>query len=85
MIAVKAMYEQGHIKFLDTPPLVEQTPVVVVFLDTNLQDPWLSGYEDLEEGESMDEEDAQLLMSIHQELMPYRIEAEDAYLNREEA
>ncbi len=79
MIAVKAMYEQGNIKFLNTYPLVEQTPVVVVFLDVNHQDPWLSGYGNLEESESMDEEDTQLLMSIHQELMPYRYEAEDAY------
>ncbi|MGB0386552.1 MAG: hypothetical protein ACPGWR_17220 [Ardenticatenaceae bacterium] len=84
MIAVKAMYQQGNIKFLDRPPLVEQTPVVVVFLDQNLQDPWLSGYGDLQESEPMDEEDAQLLMSTYQELMPYRIEAENAYLNREE-
>ena len=85
MIAVKAMYEQGNIKFVDTPPLVEQTPVVVVFLNINPQDPWLSGYGELAENESMDEEDTQMLMSIHQELMPYRIEAEDVYLNREES
>lgn len=85
MIAVKAMYEQGNIKFLDSPPLIEQTPVVVVFLDVNHQDPWLEGLQESQESESMDEEDAQLLMSIHQELMPYRAEAEDAYLNREKS
>ncbi len=39
----------------------------------------------VQENESMDEKDTQMLMSIHQELMPYRIEAEDAYLNREES
>ena len=80
MIAVKALYEQGSIKFLEPTPSVEHAMVVVVFLDALGEDA-LRG---LVWGERMDEAGARTLVALHEELAPYRAEAEHAYLNREE-
>lgn len=38
MIAVKALYEDGALRFLEPPPAIEQSPVIVVFLDTPPED-----------------------------------------------
>jgi hypothetical protein len=80
MIAVKALYEQGNVKFLEPTPSVEHAMVVVVFLDARGEDA-LRG---LAWGERMDEVGAQTLVAMHEELAPCRAEAEQAYLNREE-
>jgi hypothetical protein len=88
MIAVKAIYERGSIKLLEPAPPVEQALAVVVFLDMYQEDTWPVWQKGILEnrgwGEPMDEEGAKLLISIHEELAPYRAEAEEAYLNRGE-
>ena len=87
MKAVKAIYEQGSIKLLEPAPPVEQALVVVVFLDVALEDTLLAAYKEktkgISWGEPMDAEGEKLLVSIHQELAPYRVEAEEGYLSRE--
>ncbi|HED04604.1 MAG TPA: hypothetical protein ENI60_07570 [Candidatus Fraserbacteria bacterium] len=87
MKAVKAIYEQGSIKLLEPAPPVERALVVVVFLDVGLEETLLVAYKErakgISWGESMDAEGAQVLASIHQELAPYRLEAEEGYLSRE--
>ena len=34
MIAIKALYKQGEIEFLDPPPDIAQALVAIVFLET---------------------------------------------------
>lgn len=89
MIAVKAIYEQGQIKFLEPAPSIEQTPVVVLFPDVAGEDdsPAISdvNLESILWGEPCDEEEAGLLVAVHEELAPYRAEAEEAYLSYEES
>lgn len=38
MIAIKALYQDGELRFLEPPPMIEQSPVIVVFLDTPPED-----------------------------------------------
>jgi len=89
MKAVKALYEQGSIKLLEPAPPVEQALVVVVFLDVRLEDALLAIYGDtvrsISWGDPVDEEGARALVSVHEELAPYRMAAEEAYLSREES
>lgn len=88
MIAVKAIFEQGQIKLLEPAPAVSKAFAVVVFLEDRLGASApvsrKNGSETIAWGEPMDEEGAQFLMAIHEELAPYRSEAEEAYLNRAE-
>ena len=88
MIAVKAIFEQGRIKLLEPAPAVNKALAVVVFLEDRLDVSSSifrkNGSETIEWGEPIDEDGAQFLMAIHEELAPYRSEAEEAYLNREE-
>lgn len=87
MIAVKAMYDHGIIKFLEPVPSVERALVAVVFQDVSLEEALVSSYQDAEVGseghEPMDAGGAKVLMAVHEELAPYRIEAVTAYLDRE--
>lgn len=87
MKAVKAIYEQGSIKLLEPAPAVEQALVVVIFLDVGLEQALLAAYGNrvtgISWGEPMDAEGEKVLVSIHQELAPYRVEAEEGYLGRE--
>ncbi|MBM4456971.1 MAG: hypothetical protein FJ011_04245 [Chloroflexi bacterium] len=89
MIAVRAIYEQGQIKLLEPAPTMNKALAVVVFFDDRLGTAWpivrKRDSEPIEWGEPIDEEGAQFLMAVHEELAPYRIEGEEAYLNREEA
>lgn len=88
MIAVKAIFEQGRIRLLEPAPAVNKALAVVVFLedrfDVSSPISRKNGSETIEWGEPIDDDGAQFLMAIHEELAPYRSEAEEAYLNREE-
>jgi hypothetical protein len=88
MIAVKAVYERGRVKLLEPAPPLKKALAVVVFLEDYLGPTVSPSQEDtpktIEWGQPIDEEGAQLLVAIHEELAPYRLEAEDAYLNRGE-
>lgn len=79
MIAVRALYRAGEVEFLEPPPAFAQTPVIVVFLDPERRDDVLTpGTENptvADWGEPMDAEDLQLLLALHEELAPFRIEA----------
>ena len=79
MIAVKAFFRAGEVEFLEPPPALAQTPVIVVFLDPeSIEDPLAPMTEHLEGmdwGAPMDAEGAQVLVALHEELAPYRIEA----------
>lgn len=80
MIAVKAMYRAGEIEFLEPPPALEQTPVIVIFLEpeTGFASE-LAHAEAVDWGDPMDAEGAQLLITLHEELAPYRIAAAQAW------
>jgi hypothetical protein len=79
MIAVRAVYRAGEVEFLEPPPALAQTPVIVVFLDPeSVEDIFAPTTEHLDAmnwGEPMDAEGAKLLVALHEELAPYRIEA----------
>lgn len=87
MIAVKAVYERGKIEFLEPPPDVTRALVAVVFLETEMVEDVLAPYagwmEKMTWGEPMDEEGAKALLTVHEELGPYRSEVNRAYLDRE--
>jgi hypothetical protein len=88
MIAVKAIYEQGTIKLLEPAPTVKKAFAVVVFLadhiDATSSAPKVASPQAIEWGEPIDDEGARFLIAVHEELAPYRVEAEEAYLSREE-
>jgi hypothetical protein len=79
MIAVRAIYEQGRINLLEPAPTINKAFAVVVFLEDHLDAAPSILRQDvsqtIEWGEPMDEEGAQFLMAVHEELAPYRIEA----------
>ena len=83
MRAVKAIYEQGQVEFLEPVPQVERALVVVVFLDIDPVEALVVSYGSLLEGmkwgEPMDEEGAKTLVEIHEELLPYSLEVEETY------
>jgi len=83
MIAVKALYKQGKIEFLDSPPDIDQALVAVVFLEMETVEdalaPYLDQVDSMDWGEQMDEEGAQSLLAIHEELAPYRTEVNQTY------
>jgi hypothetical protein len=83
MIAVRALYRAGEVEFLEPPPTLAQTPVIVVFLDPERAETDLASMaqhvDDMDWGEPMDAEDAQLLVALHEELAPYRIAATQAW------
>ena len=78
MIAVRAVYREGEIEFLETPPTLAQMPVIIIFLDEDKVEGILASYvewtEAIDWGEPMDEEGAQMLVALHEELTPYRTE-----------
>lgn len=88
MIAVKAIYERGNIRFLEPLPEVERALVAVVFLETDLAEEVVAAFQDVLSrvtwGEPMDEEGAEALLSLHEELAPYRVEAEKILMAEEE-
>ena len=79
MIAVRAFYRAGEVEFLEPPPALAQTPVIVVFLDPerveDILAPTTEHLDAMDWGEPMDAEGAKLLVALHEELAPYRIEA----------
>jgi hypothetical protein len=83
MIAVKGLYRAGEVEFLEPPPALAQTPVIVVFLDPERVEDFralTTGYlAAVNWGEPMDAEGSQLLLALHEELAPYRIEATQAW------
>lgn len=89
MIAVKGVYDEGVIKLLEPAPPIERALIAVVFLDVSPADALLptyaGGLETMEWGEPMDEEGARMLLAVHQELVPYRAEVDEADLDREKA
>jgi len=86
MIAVKALYERGKIEFLEPPPDITQALVAVVFLEMetvkDVLAPYAESMEKMVWGEPMDEEGARALLSVHEELAPYRSEVNRAYLDQ---
>lgn len=82
MIAVRALYRQGEIQFLDSPPAVTHAPVIVLFAAEGEPDeakPAADYAEHVAEtiwGEPIDEEGAGLLVALHEELAPYTDPAE---------
>ena len=88
MIAIKALYRQGKIEFLDSPPDIAQALVAIVFLEMETVEDALAPYLDLMDamdwGEPVDEDGARALLAVHEELAPYRTEVNHAYLDLEE-
>ena len=88
MITIKAVYDRGNVQFLEPTPSIERALVAVVFLDPSPPEelwPWLRETDRCSHwGEPMDDEGAGELLAIHDQLTPYRAEAEEAYLGREE-
>ena len=86
MIAIKALYKQGEIEFLDPPPDIAQALVAIVFLET-VEDtlaPYLELMDVMDWGEPVDEEGARALLAMHEELAPYRAEVNQAHFDLEE-
>lgn len=83
MFAVKALFKQGKVQFLDSPPDIDQALVAVVFLEMeaakDIVAPYLDLVDDIDWGEPMDEEGAQSLLAMHEELAPYRTEVNQTY------
>ncbi len=76
MIAVKAMYDQGKIRFLEPPPAITHALIAVIFLEPNLPESITADLDTAEWGEPMDQDGAVALLALHEELAPYRTEAE---------
>ena len=78
MIAVKALYKRGKIEFLDPPPNIERSLVAIVFLEMETVEdalaPYLDSMNTAEWGQPIDEEGAEVLLAVHEELAPYRLE-----------
>ena len=87
MIAVRALYEQGQIKFLDTPPNIARAMVAIVFLNMETVEetllPYVGLMDNIDWGEPVDKDGARALLAIHEELAPYRAEVNQAYLDVE--
>ncbi len=83
MIAVRALYRAGEVEFLEPPPALAQTPVIVVFLDpdrgTDIFVPTTEYLATVDWGLPMDAEGAETLLALHEELAPYRVEATQTY------
>ena len=83
MIAVKGLYRKGKIELLESPPEMKQSPVIVVFLEESPEEDILARYSDqldaLDWGMPMDEEGGKTLLALHEELAPYRAEANRIY------
>ena len=88
MIAVRALYEQGKIEFLEPPPDVARALVAIVFLKMETVEDVLAPYvglmDGMDWGEPMDEDGARAMLAVHEELAPYRTEVNQAYLDLEE-
>ncbi|MFH1634537.1 MAG: hypothetical protein ABIG63_11100 [Chloroflexota bacterium] len=80
MIAVKAIYDRGKIQFLEPLPEIEHALIAVIFLETELLETvvtaWYGVPSTVVWGEPMDEEGAAALLALHEQLAPYRAEAE---------
>jgi len=87
MIAVRALYKQGRIEFLDPPPDIARALVAIVFLGVETVEETLSPYvgsmDNMDWGEPVDEDGARALLAMHEELAPYRAEVNQAYLDVE--
>jgi len=88
MIAVRALYEQGKIEFLEPPPDVARALVAIVFLKMETVEdvlaPYVSSMDGMDWGEPMDEDGARAMLAVHEELAPYRTEVNQVYLDLEE-
>jgi hypothetical protein len=89
MIAVKAIYDRGQLQFLEPLPGIEHALVAVIVLETDLSETVLAAYRELlhtmEWRKPVDEEGATALVAVHEELAPYRFEAEQRLKDRENA
>ena len=87
MIAVRALYKQGQIEFLDPPPDIARALVAIVFLDVETAEealaPYVSLMDNMDWGEPVDEDGARALVAVHEKLAPYRAEVNQAYLDME--
>ena len=87
MIAIKALYKQGKIEFLDPPPDVARALVAIVFLEMETVEdalaPYLGLMDAIDWGEPVDEDGARVLVAMHEELAPYRVEVNQACLDLE--
>jgi hypothetical protein len=85
MIAVRGLYEEGKITLLEPAPDVARAPVAIVFLETETVEDVLASYaamgETMDWGERMDEEGARTLVSVHEELAPFRAEVNQTHLD----
>jgi len=85
MIAVRALYREGGIEFLEPHPAFTQSPVIVIFLEGDAVEattaPYAEWTEAIDWGEPMDEEGAQMLVALHEELAPYRAESNTVSLD----
>ena len=88
MIAIKALYKQGKIEFLDPPPDIARALVAIVFLEMETVEdalaPYLGLMDAMDWGKRVDEDGARELVAMHDELAPYRVEVNQAYLDPEE-
>ena len=87
MIAIRGLYEQGKIEFLEPPPDVARALVAIVFLQMETVEdvlaPYVSLMDAMDWGEPVDEDGARALVAVHEELAPYRVEVNRAYLDLE--
>jgi len=83
VIAVKALYREGKIEFLEPPPTLTQAPVIIVFLEGEREKDVLAVYTEqmdaVDWGIPMDEEGGRMLVTLHEELAPYRTEANHSH------
>ena len=83
MIAVKALYREGRIEFLEPPPALTQVPVIIVFLEGEREKDVLAVYTEqidvIDWGIPMDEEGGRMLVALHEQLVPYRTEVDHTY------
>jgi len=83
VIAVKALYRNGKIEFLGSLPALKQAPVIVIFLEAERVEDILASYaeqiEVMDWGDPMDEEGGRMLVTMHEELAPYRTEVNQTY------
>ena len=72
MLAVKALYREGKIEFLQPPPVLTQAPVIIVFLEVGREKDVLSSYAEqmdaIDWGDPMDEDGGRMLVALHEEL-----------------
>jgi len=88
MIALDAVYDRGNVRLLEPCAEARRTRAIVILLDPLPEDALCGtageALDSLEWGAPADEEAAAELIGIHEELAPYRAQAENAYVGTEE-